>query len=393
MRDTAFQSCKIIVGLFANNAIDLLLPALMDALTDPMWRTRACASIVMLDFLEKVSEANTSTLKKRTIDDDTVVDVDVVRKVIGDEQTDKIIATLFMLQHDLHPNVVSEATVVWKSMIYNTTQTLRRIMKPLINLLIDNLASEEEEVRQVAAKSLGDFVQRLGQRVISDLIPLLSEGLNSSETETRQGVCSGLAELMEASSKYLHKYADSLLPIIKRALCDSDTSVQDAAARAFRVFCYALGNDVVLELVDSLLEDLYKGIESAIYGLRQVVKVRAKVVLRKLIPELVSEPMTDIKAKALAGVTEVSGSYLRVYIAGILDVLLKSVKPNQSYTEPIAMAISGTVLAVTEENLEILVDCLVAGLGANDVSVHFIGLTYYLGSNKTWCSFCNRIIL
>lgn len=54
---------------------------------------------------------------------------------------------------------------------------------------------------QVAARTLGDVVRKLGEKVLPEIIPILEKGLESEESDQRQGVCIGLSEIMASTSK------------------------------------------------------------------------------------------------------------------------------------------------------------------------------------------------
>lgn len=54
---------------------------------------------------------------------------------------------------------------------------------------------------QVAARTLGDIVRKLGERVLPEIIPILEKGLDSEEADQRQGVCIGLTEIMGSTSR------------------------------------------------------------------------------------------------------------------------------------------------------------------------------------------------
>lgn len=57
------------------------------------------------------------------------------------------------------------------------------------------------DVTQVAARTLGDLVRKLGERVLPEIIPILEKGLDSDEPDQRQGVCIGLSEIMGSTSR------------------------------------------------------------------------------------------------------------------------------------------------------------------------------------------------
>ena len=54
---------------------------------------------------------------------------------------------------------------------------------------------------QVAARTLGDLVRKLGERVLPEIIPILERGLDSDKNDERQGVCIGLSEIVASTSK------------------------------------------------------------------------------------------------------------------------------------------------------------------------------------------------
>ena len=69
---------------------------------------------------------------------------------------------------------------------------------------------------QVAARTLGDLVRKLGQRVLQEIIPILEKGLDSDGKSKRQGVCVGLSEIMNSTLQgMVLTFVDSLVPIVR----------------------------------------------------------------------------------------------------------------------------------------------------------------------------------
>lgn len=54
---------------------------------------------------------------------------------------------------------------------------------------------------QVAARTLGDLVRKLGEKILPEIIPILEDGLRSDKSDERQGVCIGLSEIMKSTSR------------------------------------------------------------------------------------------------------------------------------------------------------------------------------------------------
>lgn len=374
VRESAIQSCKIIVNLFATTAQDLLLPSLVEGLSADSPRTRQCCLVILTDFLDRVADSIDNENKKKDISEETLIDTDLLKKALGEDQVNDIIAQVFLLQYDLNPNVQSEAMNLWKSMVSNTTRTCRSIMKSLIHLLIQNLALDSEDHRQMAAKALGEFVKRLGHRVLGELIPLLDEGLASDKVETRQGSCLGLTELMLSSPKHAPLFSNQLIPFVKKALCDLDEDVQESASSCFDALSKTLGSNVVETISESILSDMLKGSLESLNGLKQIVKVRPQYVLPKLIPLLTKSPVSEINAKALAAITPVCGSYLGSYIVQILQVLIKEVNGEKT-SQYIQTSILSTINSVTQDTLSVFISSMLKFLIDND-SVIRCGAVY-----------------
>ena len=85
-------------------------------------------------------------------------------------------------------------------------------------------------------------MRKLGERVLPEVIPMLEKGLRSESYQEREGVCIGLSEIVKETSKeYMLLYANSLLPTIRLALCDTEKDVRAAAAQTFDSLYVAVG--------------------------------------------------------------------------------------------------------------------------------------------------------
>ena len=108
--------------------------------------------------------------------------------------------------------VRQSALHVWKVIVTNTPKTLREILPTLFNLLLGCLASANYDKRQVAARTLGDLVER----VLTEIILILEKGLDSNDKDKRQGMCVGLSEIMNSTSwDMVLTFVDSLVPTVR----------------------------------------------------------------------------------------------------------------------------------------------------------------------------------
>ena len=125
----------------------------------------------------------------------------IVIKTLGLERRNQVLAGLYMGRSDVALMVRQASLHVWKVIVSNTPKTLREILPTLFGLLLGCLASNSYDKRQIAARTLGDLVKKLGERVLPEIIPILERGLDSEEADQRQGVCIGLSEIMGSTSR------------------------------------------------------------------------------------------------------------------------------------------------------------------------------------------------
>ncbi|KAH9248540.1 hypothetical protein BASA81_013796 [Batrachochytrium salamandrivorans] len=150
-----------------------------------------------------------------------------------------------------------------------------------MQILISSLASPNLEKRGVAARTLGDLVQKMGERILIEIIPILEVGLQSDHADTREGVCAGMTEIISAAGKnHLLDFIMHCTPLVKAALVDSVADVREAAAQTFDVLYQHLGNKVIDDILPSLLADLKTGnSEFALEALKEMMSVRSNGIL------------------------------------------------------------------------------------------------------------------
>jgi HEAT repeat protein len=99
-------------------------------------------------------------------------------------------------------------------------------------MIIKQLSSEDFEQRAVAGRTLSELVQKLGDGVLPEILPLLEEGMGSDEEDIRLGVTVAFSEIMTSAEKIqVTDFADQIIPVIRKALCDPSDEVREAAAQ------------------------------------------------------------------------------------------------------------------------------------------------------------------
>merc|ERR1719309_648823 len=313
VRETALKAGQRIVNMYAESAIQLLLPQLESGLFDDNWRIRYSSVQLLGDLLYKISGVSGKMTTASASDDDnfgTEQGQKIIHSMLGAERRNRVLAGLYMGRSDVALMVRQSALHVWKVIVTNTPRTLREILPTLFNLLLSCLASSNYDKRQVAARTLGDLVRKLGERVLPEIIPILERGLDSEDKDKRQGVCVGLSEIMNSTSKdMVLTFVDSLVPTVRKALCDSDPAVRQAAARTFDSLHSTVGGRALDDILPSMLEQLSDPSlhENTLDGLRQIMAIKSRAVLPYLIPQLTASP---VNTKALSILASVAGEAL-----------------------------------------------------------------------------------
>ncbi|XP_060079689.1 stalled ribosome sensor GCN1-like [Ylistrum balloti] len=325
VRDTALRAGQRIINVYADTAIELLLPQLEKGLFDDNWRIRFSSVQLLGDLLYRISGVTGKMTTETAHDDDnfgTESSSKAIMRALGKERRDRVLAGLYMGRSDTAILVRQSALHVWKIIVSHTPQTLREILPVLFTLLLGCLASTSHDKRQVAARTLGDLVKKLGERVLPEIIPILERGLGSERADQRQGVCIGLTEIMASTSReHVLVYADSLIPTVRRALVDPLGEVREAAAHTFD----SLHSNIGPRALDEILPDLLNKLrdpdlsDEALDGLQQVMTVKSRVVMPYLVPQLVTPP---VNTQALSLLSSVAGDSLTKHLPKILPALM-----------------------------------------------------------------------
>ncbi|KAB7504018.1 eIF-2-alpha kinase activator GCN1 [Armadillidium nasatum] len=334
VRDTALRAGQRIVNTYAASAVTLLLPELENGLFHDNWRIRYSSVQLLGDLLYRVSGVSGKMTTDTAHEDDnfgTEHSQKAIMNVLGEERRNRVLAGLYMGRSDVALMVRQAALHVWKVVVTNTPKTLREILPTLFSLLLSCLASTSYDKRQVAARTLGDLVRKLGERVLPEIIPILEAGLSSPESDHRQGVCIGLSEIMASTSKDMVMcFSNNLVPTVRRALCDPLPAVREAAAHTFDSLHSTVGtralDDILPRMLEQLQDETSDQREYALDGLKQVMTIKSRVVLPYLIPQLTTTP---VNTQALCILSSVAGDTLTRHLNKILPALLAALSETQ----------------------------------------------------------------
>ncbi|CAK1582375.1 unnamed protein product [Parnassius mnemosyne] len=333
VRETALKAGQRIVNLYAESAITLLLPELERGLFDDNWRIRYSSVQLLGDLLYRISGVSGKMSTETASEDDnfgTEQSHKAIMNALGVERRNRVLAGLYMGRSDVALMVRQAALHVWKVVVTNTPKTLREILPTLFGLLLGCLASTSYDKRQVAARTLGDLVRKLGERVLPEIVPILERGLRSERADQRQGVCIGLGEILASTSRdAVLSFADGLVPTVRTALCDELPEVRVAAARTFDSLHATIGNKALDDILPQMLAQLHdpdrQKADAALDGLKQIMAIKSRAVLPYLIPVLTGGGGGGGGAadtRALSALAAAAGGALSRHLPRVLPALL-----------------------------------------------------------------------
>ncbi|XP_075992954.1 lethal (3) 80Fj [Anticarsia gemmatalis] len=329
VRETALKAGQRIVNLYAESAITLLLPELEKGLFDENWRIRYSSVQLLGDLLYRISGVSGKMSTETASEDDnfgTEHSHKAIINALGPERRNRVLAGLYMGRSDVALMVRQAALHVWKVVVTNTPKTLREILPTLFGLLLGCLASTSYDKRQVAARTLGDLVRKLGERVLPEIVPILERGLRSERADQRQGVCIGLGEILASTSRdAVLSFADGLVPTVRTALCDPLPEVRVAAARTFDSLHATIGNKALDDILPQMLEGLNdpnpEVADATLDGLKQIMAIKSRAVLPYLVPVLTGGG-GGVDTRALSALAAAAGGALARHLPRVLPALL-----------------------------------------------------------------------
>ncbi|XP_056152960.1 eIF-2-alpha kinase activator GCN1 [Lampris incognitus] len=355
VRDTALRAGQRIISMYAETAIALLLPELEQGLFDDLWRIRFSSVQLLGDLLFHISGVTGKMTTETASEDDnfgTAASNKAIIGALGAERRNRVLSGLYMGRSDTQLVVRQASLHVWKIVVSNTPRTLREILPTLFTLLLGFLASTCPDKRTIAARTLGDLVRKLGEKILPEIIPILEEGLRSDKSDERQGVCIGLSEIMKSTSKdAVLVFSESLVPTVRKALCDPLEEVREAAAKTFEQLHTTIGHQALDDILPALLKQLddEETAEFALDGLKQVMAVKSRSVLPYLVPKLTAPPVNTC---VLAFLSAVAGDALTRHLGVILPALLSSLKGKlESEDGPQELCNCQTVILSVEDEV------------------------------------------
>lgn len=355
VREVAMRAGKVIVSILGVNHGAELAPALLSGLSEDDWRIRSNSLQLLGDLLILLGDGKIHTHSLEDDDDDLgVVNeggsarvLNNIKLALGVQLTEEVLSAIYIVRSDISIVVRQNSLQIWKSIVSNTPRTLVEIMPVLINTLVFKLSSDEEDLRIIAGRAIGELVMKLGDKVLPVIVSPLHKGLNSQLESKRLGVCLGLEEVLNSCTKrQAEEYIEPIIETLKVALCDSSALVCEQAARAFMTLYKNVGSIAVDEIVPALLNNLQLGGEEssmAVRGLKEIVSQRPRDMLEYLLPMFIISPISLISAKALTSVIEVAGQYIHYHFGNLIPTIIHEIYMIEDKLESLSSVNEGEI--------------------------------------------------
>lgn len=378
VREASLRAGRMIIVNYPPKAVELLLPQLEPQLFDDSWRNRLSSLQLVGDLLFRLAGISGKTEVEEDESEESAVASNSLQRALlsalGAPRRNQLLASVYILRQDPNMPVRQRAAHIWKALVHNTPRTAREILPVMLDQLVAALASVGDEQREMAGRTLGELVRKLGEKILHEAIPLLADrGANASAAETRAGVCLAVTHVLANATKtQLEDHETAILDMVRHALVDSAPEVRRAAARAFDAVQSHLGERAIDATIPTLLHALHDphGGATAQAALREVVRARAEVVYPVVVPPLCAQPVSVRHAETLTSLAPVAGPALASCVATVLGALAKTMMGAPAEPTPdgeptpasaAATAASATLAAVAD--IEALHQTMVLLLG------------------------------
>lgn len=327
VREASLRAGRMLIANYTQRAVDLLLPQLEPRLFDERHRVRLSALQLTADLLFRVCGIS----GKAEVEDETEEAAQAHSSVqqalvaaVGADRRARLLAAIYVLRQDPSIPVRQTAAHTWKALVHNTPRTAREVLPVMLDILLAALAADSDEQRDMAGRTLGELVRKLGEKILAETVPLLAErAAQAPSAGTRAGVCRAVIDVLANATKtQLEDHESALIDIVRRALGDPAAEVRAAAAAALDAMQAHLGERAIDATIPTLLDALRdERAPTAVAALREVVRTQPEVVFPVVVPVLTHVPLTDAHAHALTELLPVAGPALGPQVSAILGSL------------------------------------------------------------------------
>lgn len=396
--EVALRAGQVLVKNYAMTQLDVVLPPIKDAMMNDDWRIRQSSIQLMGELLYTLGRTKAVGISES--ENDSGLSGDEVerrlQKELGMDAWIEVMAALFYLTTDVNATVRQYSLQVWKSVVNNTPRTLKKLVGELTRLCFQMFTSDSENKRTLAARCLGEIVQKLGEYVVPHVLEVLNEGLRSDDYVIRQIICIGFRQVLSnCSAAVLKSWEPKFLHSLRSCVCDDSEEVRAAAAEALRELQRRGSGTAIDDILPILLADMETSdVElqnRALNGMKLIIHMQGRQVISLLFIRLTAKP------------------YLVDHMRMMQQILPSTYKFLHSFLEEITMEFLREMYGKHDEAEEVMADkemhdTLHDTLCKIMVHIHPIGIPMALayltkvsafinnGWRRTACSMINSLV-
>jgi len=150
VRTVAMKAGEMCVVQDAARHASVIVPVLEEGLQDSKWRIRVATIKLLGDLLFEVGETHAigdlgQGDGEAEVNMATMQTAANILRVLGRELRDAVIASVYIAKSDSNQAVRQHATLVWKSVVYNTPSTIRDTLEVIMDKLFVGLVHKDPE--------------------------------------------------------------------------------------------------------------------------------------------------------------------------------------------------------------------------------------------------------
>lgn len=258
-----------------------------------------------------------------------------------------------------------------------------------VPIIIQALEDPEKHAEQVLEALIHTrFTHSIDGTSLALLIPILLRGLKERSTAVKRKSAQILGSMsaLTTDPRDLMPYIDSVVPLLKATLMDSNPNVRTASAKAFGSLGKSIGEDKLGDAI-AWLKDTINRVDARItaveragaaQALSEIISAQGVGRLKEVLPEILDQIMGNSNEKSLSN-KNIREGYLQMFIylpslmrskfeqflPTCLPVILKGLSDSAENVRETALASSKVIVelfATSPTSLELLFPALNAGM-------------------------------
>ena len=351
IRTVGLRSASLITKTFSNSNPELILEPYFNCSLKQDWRQRLCAVNFMKSFVQAITGTTDADEKGivKTIGQFLIK----LEESVSHKHLYPALITLFILSADPVPTVSNEAAAVWRQIVPNTAQFLRKLMDTLLETITKFTCSESSIVRGVGACAMSLAAKKLKSVFIAkcfDVIEnqLKNDGYNDDAIHGAVLCIRLLIEILNQDDKM------RACTIIAPYLSSPFRDVREEALGAFVEMRNSLSEAGSKEVSSQLVSFVIKRAETDddVSYLSGLLGVLGHFSLVDLTNKILKRPLNDKRPRIAGKIVGAAGSAIKEVMSQFSDRMISmSAHPPTENDGKIALDITSNVIEMLDQEL------------------------------------------